>query len=88
MLSSLNMLLVPAWAVALITLFPALLAGFAVGYIAYKTMLKKKGQDAETQHAKVLEEARQEGYDKGLQDVYDMMEEVNKDYSKEKEDSK
>ncbi len=54
------MLLVPAWAVALITLFPALLAGFAVGYIAYKTMLKKKGQDAETQHAKVLEEARQE----------------------------
>lgn len=32
-------------------------------------------------------EARQNGYDKGLQDVYDMMEEVNKDYSKGKEES-
>ena len=29
-------------------------------------------------------EARQNGYDKGLQDVYDMMEEVNKDYLKRK----
>ena len=33
-------------------------------------------------------EARQNGYDKGLQDVYAMMEEVNKDYLKGKEDSK
>lgn len=33
-------------------------------------------------------EARQNGYDKGLQDVYDMMEEVNKDYLKGKEESK
>lgn len=33
-------------------------------------------------------EARQNGYDKGLQDVCDMMEEVNKDYSKGKEESK
>lgn len=33
-------------------------------------------------------EARQNGYDKGLQDVYDMMEEVNKDYSKRKEEPK
>lgn len=33
-------------------------------------------------------EARQNGYDKGLQDVYDMMEEVNKDYSKGKEETK
>lgn len=32
-------------------------------------------------------EARQNGYNKGLQDVYDMMEEVNKDYSKGKEES-
>lgn len=32
-------------------------------------------------------EARQNGYDKGLQDVYDMMEEVNKDYLREKEES-
>ena len=32
-------------------------------------------------------EARQNGYDKGLQDVYVMMEEVNKDYLKGKEDS-
>ena len=32
-------------------------------------------------------EARQNGYDKGLQDVYDMMEDVNKDYSKGKEES-
>ena len=32
-------------------------------------------------------EARQNGYDKGLQDVYDMMEEVNKDYLKGKEES-
>ena len=30
-------------------------------------------------------EARQNGYDKGLQDVYDMMEEVDKDYFKDKE---
>ena len=33
-------------------------------------------------------EARQNGYDKGLQDVYDMMEDVNKDYLKGKEESK
>lgn len=33
-------------------------------------------------------EARQNGYDKGLQDVYDMMEEVNKDYLKGKEETK
>ena len=33
-------------------------------------------------------EARQNGYDKGLQDVYDMMEEVNKDYLKGKEEMK
>lgn len=33
-------------------------------------------------------EARHNGYDKGLQDVYDMMEEVNKDYLKGKEESK
>lgn len=32
-------------------------------------------------------EARQNGYDKGLQDVYDMMEDVNKDYLKGKEES-
>lgn len=32
-------------------------------------------------------EARQNGYDKGLQDVYDMMEEVNKDYLRGKEES-
>ena len=32
-------------------------------------------------------EARQNGYDKGLQDVYDMMEEVDKDYFKEKEET-
>ena len=61
LLSSLGMLLaIDAWAVVLITLFPALLVGFAVGYISYKTVLKKKKQDAETQHAKVIEEARQE----------------------------
>ena len=33
-------------------------------------------------------DARQNGYDKGLQNVYDMMEEVNKDYLKGKEESK
>lgn len=33
-------------------------------------------------------DARQNGYDKGLQDVYDMMEEVNKDYLEGKEESK
>ena len=33
-------------------------------------------------------EARQNGYDKGLQDVYDMMEEVSKDYLKGKEEPK
>ena len=33
-------------------------------------------------------DARQNGYDKGLQDVYDMMEEVNKDYLKGKEETK
>ena len=33
-------------------------------------------------------EARQNGYDKGLQDVYDMMEEVNKDYLRGKEETK
>ena len=61
LLSSLGMLLaIDAWAVVLITLFPALLVGFAVGYISYKTVLKKKAQDADTQHAKVIEEARQE----------------------------
>lgn len=61
LLSSLGMLLaIDAWAVVLITLFPALLIGVAVGYISYKTVLKKKAQDAETQHAKVIEEARQE----------------------------
>ena len=54
------LLATPGWAVALITLFPSLLAGVAVGYFAYKTILKKKEQDAETQHAKVIEEARQE----------------------------
>lgn len=32
-------------------------------------------------------DARQNGYDKGLQDVYDVMEEVNKDYLKGKEES-
>ena len=32
--------------------------------------------------------ARQEGYDKGLQDVYNMMEEVNKDCLKGKEEIK
>ena len=32
-------------------------------------------------------DARQNGYDKGLQDVYDMMEDVNKDYLKGKEES-
>ena len=32
-------------------------------------------------------EARQNGYEKGLQDVYDMMEDVNKDYLKGKEES-
>lgn len=32
--------------------------------------------------------ARQEGYDKGLQDVYNMMEEVNKDCLKGKETTK
>ncbi|MBO5776579.1 MAG: DUF3552 domain-containing protein, partial [Clostridia bacterium] len=61
MLSSLTMLMaIDAWAVVLITLFPALLIGFGAGYIAYKTVLKKKELDAETQHAKVIEEARQE----------------------------
>ncbi len=61
MLSSLTMLMaIDAWAVVLITLFPALLVGFGAGYIAYKTVLKKKELDAETQHAKVIEEARQE----------------------------
>lgn len=33
-------------------------------------------------------DARQNGYDKGLQDVYDIMEEVNKDYLKGKEETK
>ena len=33
-------------------------------------------------------EARQNGYDKGLQDVYDMMEEVNEDCLKRKEETK
>lgn len=33
-------------------------------------------------------DARQNGYDKGLQDVHDIMEEVNKDYSKGKEETK
>lgn len=33
-------------------------------------------------------EARQNGYDKGLHDVYDMMEDVNKDYLKGKEETK
>ena len=33
-------------------------------------------------------DARQNGYNKGIQDVYDMMEEVNKDYSKGKEGPK
>lgn len=32
-------------------------------------------------------EARKNGYDKGLQDVYDMMEEVNKDYLTGKEEA-
>lgn len=32
-------------------------------------------------------EARQNGYDKGLQDVYNMMEEVNKDYLKGKDET-
>ena len=32
-------------------------------------------------------EERRNGYDKGLQDVYDMMEEVNKDYLKGKEET-
>ncbi len=61
MLSSLVMLsAIDAWAIVLITLFPSLFVGAAAGYIAYKTILKKKAQDAETQHAKVIEEARQE----------------------------
>ena len=33
-------------------------------------------------------DARQEGYDKGLQDVYDMMEEVNEDCLEGKEETK
>ncbi len=61
MLSSLTMLFaIGAWAVVLITLFPSLFVGVCAGYIAYKMILKKKSQDAETQHAKVIEEARQE----------------------------
>ncbi len=61
MLSSLTMLFaIEAWAVVLITLFPSLFVGVCAGYIAYKMILKKKAQDAETQHAKVIEEARQE----------------------------
>lgn len=61
MLSSLIMLsAIDAWAIVLITLFPALIVGAVAGYITYKTVLKKKAQDADTQHAKVIEEARQE----------------------------
>ena len=61
MLSSLVMLsAIDAWAIVLITLFPSLFVGAVAGYIAYKTILKRKAQDAETQHAKVIEEARQE----------------------------
>ena len=33
-------------------------------------------------------DARQEGYDKGLQDVYEMMEEVNEDCLERKEETK
>lgn len=61
MSGSLIMLLaVPSWAVVLITVFPALAVGVGVGYFIYRAVLKKKQSDAETEFARVVEEARSE----------------------------
>lgn len=61
MSGSLTMLLsIPAWAVALITVFPALAVGAVAGFFAYRAVLKKKQSDAETEFARVVEEARAE----------------------------
>ena len=50
----------PTWATVVITLVPALLAGLIAGYLGYRAMLKKKQSDAETEFARVIDEARLE----------------------------
>ena len=51
---------IDTWVVVVITLFPALIAGAAAGYFVYRAVLKKKQSDADTEFARVIEEARLE----------------------------
>lgn len=49
---------IEAWAVALITVFPALAVGVGVGFLVYRAILKKKQSDAESEYARVVEDAK------------------------------
>lgn len=61
MLSSLNTICALAsWAVAIISVIPALLIGIFAGFFAYKIILKKKLSDAQSESARILEDARLE----------------------------
>lgn len=51
---------IDTWVVVVITLFPALIAGAAAGFFVYRAVLKKKQTDAETEFARVIEEAKLE----------------------------
>ena len=46
--------------IVVVTLIPALVIGGLAGFFGYRQLLKKKQGDAETEYARVLEEARLE----------------------------
>lgn len=61
MYSSLTLLsALEPWAAALIALIPALIAGAAIGFFVYKTILKKKMGDASAERTRIVEDARLE----------------------------
>ncbi len=49
---------IEAWAVVLITVFPALAVGVGAGFLVYRAILKKKQSDAESEYARVVEDAK------------------------------
>ncbi|MDD3947769.1 MAG: ribonuclease Y, partial [Clostridia bacterium] len=61
MLSSLTTLsALTSWAVAIISVIPALIAGAIGGYFFYRYLLKKKLSDAQSESVRILEDARLE----------------------------
>ena len=50
----------PNYAVAMFTLFPALILGCVIGFFGYRALLKRRQIDANVEYNKVVEEARQE----------------------------